>query len=152
MEVKISNLLRLEQICLDLKATNKISVIKEMISMIHKSKVSNPEGLFQCLLEREELETTGIGDGIALPHGRTDVVKEMIVLLGRSNQGIDYKALDDKPVNLLFMIVAPKNESTKVLKMLAKISRFFNNSDFRQQLMDVQSPKEALRLFQIKEE
>ncbi len=151
MEVKISQLLKPGHICLDLQATDKAAAIRELTALADASIVSDQEGLLTCLFEREKLETTGIGDGIALPHGRTDAVSETLLLFGRSTKGIDFQSLDDQPVNLLFLIAAPKNESTKVLKMLAKVSRLLSNANLRQALLTTENPQEIVSLFQEKE-
>ncbi len=151
MEFKLYQLLKPEQICLDLQARDKAAVIKEMAALADPAKVNSPKELLNCLLERENLETTGVGEGIALPHARTDAVNEALVLFARSKSGIDFQALDEKPVYLLFLIAAPKSESTRVLKMLARVSRLLNNAGFRQALLVAESPPEVIRLFQEKE-
>ncbi|MBI5787729.1 MAG: PTS sugar transporter subunit IIA [Candidatus Schekmanbacteria bacterium] len=151
MDVKITQLLRPENIRLYLKATDKTSAIEEMVDMIGEENIADREELLNCLYEREKLETTGVGEGIALPHGRTDAVKDMHVVFARSKEGVEFQSLDDKPVYLLFLITAPRNESTKVLKMLAKLSRFLNNPSFRQELLDVKSTQDIINMFKEKE-
>ena len=151
MELKIWQLLAPEQMRLELKATEKTAAIREMASLAAPDKVDNPKEFLNCLLEREKLETTGVGEGIALPHARTDAVKEAFVLFARSREGIEFESLDEKPVYLLFLIAAPKHESTKVLKILAKVSRLLNNANFRQSLLEAETPQDIIRIFQEKE-
>ena len=148
MEIKIADLLPPEHIILDISAQDKTEVIKEMIGVLEENgEVLDREAFFNCLMEREELETTGIGDGVALPHGRTDAVRDMLMVFARSQKGIDFAALDTKPVYLLVLIAAPKKESTRVLKLLAKVSRLLNNARFREALRSAKSKEELMGLF-----
>ncbi len=147
MGINLVDLLPPEHLCLELEATEKIPAIKEMADMLDNTgKIEDKKIFLKYLLEREELETTGIGDGIALPHGRTDVVREMCMVFARSSTGIDFEALDDKPVRLFFLIAAPKSESTKVLKLLAKISRLLHNKNFRETLLQANSKQQIIDL------
>ena len=149
MIISPADLITERQVCLDLSATDKIGVMKEMIEILgnHK-KITDKEGLLKVLQEREELETTGIGDGIALPHARTDIAKELMVAFGRSKKGGDFEALDDKPVFLLFLIVSPTKDSSKVMKLLAGICRILRNESFRQALLAAENKQEVIRLFE----
>ena len=152
MEIKISALLAETSVCLNLKARNKEETIKSMIGMLDDAgMVTDSEQLFRALWEREELETTGIGDGVALPHCRTDAVKHMLVAFARSTEGIEFKSLDGKPVYLLFLVAAPRNESTQVLKLLACIARLVNHADFRSALLSAQTKEEVLELIRKRE-
>jgi len=152
MEIKVSDLLTLEHICLDLKAMDKVGAIKEMVELLEvNGDISDKQAFVDCLLEREKLETTGIGDGVALPHGRTDAVKRMVLAFARSLQGVDYQALDGQPVHILFLLAAPKSESTKVLKLLARISRLLNNAGFRKALLEAKTKEEIQELIRQRE-
>ncbi len=147
MEIKSEELLPPERICLELTAEKKEDAIKEMTGLLAGSgKLLDKQAFLKCLFEREELETTGIGDGVALPHGRTDAVGELLLAFARSKNGIDYDALDDKPVHLFFMIAAPLSDSTKVLKLLAKVSRLLHNAKFRQALLKAETKDQIIEL------
>ncbi len=149
MIISLADLITEEQVCLDLSATDKIEIMKEMIEVLgNQEKITDKEGLLKVLQEREELETTGIGDGIALPHARTNIVKELMVVFGRSKKGVDFEALDDKPVFLLFLIVAPTKDSSKVMRLLAGVCRILKNESFRQALLASENKQEVIRLFE----
>lgn len=135
----------------DLKSQTKKEVLKELVALLVEAhKVKNPDKILEILLEREELGSTGIGQGIAIPHGKSDSVAQVITVLGVSKKGIDFEALDGEPVYLFFMLVAPAKETGIHLKILAKISRLLKDKFFRQALREAKTPEEVLKL--IKEE
>ncbi len=151
MEMTLEELLPPERICLELVAEKKEDAIKEIAALLASSgKLLDKKAFLECLLEREKLETTGIGDGVALPHGRTDAVGEMLMAFARSKKGIDYEALDDRPVHLFFLIAAPLSGSTKVLKLLAKVSRLLHNATFRQALVKAETKAQIIELIKQK--
>jgi len=152
MEMRIVDLLPPEHIILDLPTQDKVEAIKGMIGVLEEGReITDRNTFFNCLMEREQQETTGIGDGVALPHGRTDAVKDMLMVLARSAKGVAFAALDGKPVYLLILIAAPRNESTRMLKLLARISRLLSNTDFRQALQTAASKEEIGSLFSRQE-
>ena len=153
MEEKIYEILPENQISLNIKSRAKEEVLKEMVELLESSpNILDKNNLLDNLIERERLETTGIGDGIALPHARTDSVSQLVIGFGRSDQGIEYDSLDGNLVHLLFFIAAPKTSSTKVLKFLAKISRLLNSVNFRKSLLEAKTKKEIQDLFRSREE
>jgi PTS system fructose-specific IIC component len=153
MELTLVNLLPPEHICLDLVADEKNEAIKEMAEMLEGSgKILDKRTFLKCLIAREELETTGIGDGVALPHGRTDAVSQIVMAFARSKKGLKYEALDDRPVHLLFLIAAPRSESTKVLKLLAKVSRLLHNADLRQALLRADTKTDVIEFIKEREQ
>jgi fructose-specific phosphotransferase system IIA component len=140
-----------ERVCLDLSATDKAGVIREMIEVLgNHDRIRNKEELLKGLQAREQLETTGIGDGVALPHARTDIVKELMVAFGRSKKGVEFEALDDKPVHLVFLIVAPRKDSSKVMKLLAGFCRILGDEGFRQALLAAETKREVVGLIEGK--
>ncbi len=152
MEINIPELLAPERIRLSLSATDKKSAIIELVNLPGmQNSIKDKKAFLEAIMEREELETTGIGDGIALPHSRTDAIAEMVVAFGRSTGGINYGALDNKPVHLIFLIAAPRNESTKMLKLLAKIARLLNNAEFRRSLLSIDGNEQVLDLIRKRE-
>jgi fructose-specific phosphotransferase system IIA component len=149
--IRLANFITEERVCLDLSATDKVGVIKEMVELLGNHElITDKEGLIKGLIAREELETTGIGDGIALPHARIDVINELTVAFGRSEKGVEFEALDDKPVYLVFLILAPRKDSSKVLKLLAGVCRILRKENFRQALLSAENEQEIIRLIEEK--
>jgi mannitol/fructose-specific phosphotransferase system IIA component (Ntr-type) len=139
-----------DAIKLDLEATNKDEVLKEMIALLGLDEKS--EGmLFKMLKRRENLGSTGIGRGIAIPHCRSLVVSKLRVAFGRKPQGLDFKAIDEKPVNFVFLIVAPPLEvSNQYLPVLGKIAQFSKDPEVPGRLLALKEPKEFLALLSEK--
>jgi mannitol/fructose-specific phosphotransferase system IIA component (Ntr-type) len=139
-----------DAIKLDLEATNKDEVLKEMIGLLALDDKS--EGmLFKMLKRRENLGSTGIGRGIAIPHCRSLVINKLRVAFGRKPQGLDFKAIDEKPVHFVFLIVAPPLEvSNQYLPVLGKIAQFSKDPEVPARLLALKSPAEFLALLSEK--
>ena len=135
---------------LELAGSTKDEILKEMISLLHLDEKS--EGmLFKMLKRRENLGSTGIGRGIAIPHCRSLVVNKLRVAFGRKRDGVDFKAIDEKPVNFFFLIVAPPLEvSNQYLPVLGKIAQFSKEPDVPQRLMEITEPREFMQLLEEK--
>ena len=135
---------------LELQGTSKDEVLKELIGLLKLDDKS--EGmLFKMLKRRENLGSTGIGRGIAIPHCRSLVVNRLRVAFGRKRDGVDFKAIDDKPVNFLFLIVAPPLEvSNQYLPVLGKIAQFSKEADVPGRLLDITTPAEFMALLEEK--
>ncbi|MEX1186904.1 MAG: PTS sugar transporter subunit IIA [Gemmatimonadaceae bacterium] len=135
---------------LELKGTTKDDVLKELIALLKLDEKS--EGmLFKMLKRRENLGSTGIGRGIAIPHCRSLVVSKLRVAFGRKREGLDFKAIDDKPVNFFFLIVAPPLEvSNQYLPVLGKIAQFSKEQDVPDRLNQISSPSEFMALLEEK--
>src|SRR5688500_12095092 len=135
---------------LELKGTSKDDVLKELIALLKLDEKS--EGmLFKMLKRRENLGSTGIGRGIAIPHCRSLVVNKLRVAFGRKREGLDFKAIDDKPVNFFFLIVAPQLEvSNQYLPVPWKIAEFSKEPDVPQRLLELTEPKQFLALLEEK--
>ncbi len=147
--MKLSSFLREDLIQLELQSKTKNDVIQECIDLISKAgEITNREEFKKTILEREQLETTGIGDGIAIPHGRTDAVKQLVIAFGKSKDGIDFQSLDGNPAYLYFMIASPQNASGVYLRVLAKISRLLKSYDFRTALRNAETPAQVIEIFQ----
>lgn len=131
-------------VSLNLKARNKREVLEELVEPLVKGgELENKEEMVKVLLEREKLGSTGIGEGIAIPHGKTKTVKKLVAAFGRSVAGIDFDTLDGEPAQLFFLLVAPYDSAGPHLKALARISRLLKDENFREELMKASS-KEAL--------
>ncbi len=141
----IEKLLREDLILLDLKAKDKESVLREMISVLKLPK-DKEELLLSSLMQREKLGSTGIGKGIAIPHCRSVVVDNITLIVGVSKEGVDFDALDGKPVHLLFMLVAtPMDPSMQYLTALGNIARIARGLANEESIRtDFSSPKELI--------
>ncbi len=135
--MKIIEVLQPADIIPDLSAEKKDGVLRELAAKVeerHPGLICDE--LLKVLQEREKLGSTGIGDGIAIPHGKLKQVKELILVFGRSVRGVDFNALDGRKVNLFFLLVAPEEAVGIHLKMLARISRILKDPAVRRGLLD----------------
>ncbi|WEV38521.1 fructose-specific PTS transporter subunit EIIC [Lactobacillus sp. ESL0680] len=147
--MKIKDILAPESMIMSLKATNKEDAIKEMADLeVQTGIVNNEDEFIKSIWEREDESTTGIGDGIAMPHARNKSINKARVLFAKSKQGIDYNSLDGKPVYLFFMITAPAGADNTHLEALAKLSGLLINPDLVSALKLAQTPKEVIALFE----
>lgn len=131
---------------MELKATNKRGVLNEMINrLFERGIIDNQDVYCQDILKREA--TTGIGDGIAMPHARNDAVKQPAVLFARSRTGVDYDSLDGHPVYLFLMIAVPEHANEMHLQALAALSSLLLDSKLIKQLKDAATPEDVQQLF-----
>ncbi len=145
--MKIVDYLNEEWLIPDLKGTDKPSILKELSGVLVKPcQVSSVEELVQVLLDREKLGSTGIGEGIAIPHGRLKKLKRFYISFGRSLNGVDFDSIDRKPSQLFFLVMAPENSAVDNLKLLSRIVTLLKEPSFKKRLMGARSQKE---LFQI---
>ena len=135
--MKVVDFLASDAIIPSLSGTTKGEVLAELSAYLaaHQPGVDG-QTLERVLHEREQLASTAIGDGIAIPHGKLDTIDRLVGTLGRSIPGIDCESIDGKPTHLLFMLVAPTNSAGIHLKALARLSRLFRDASFRQKLLD----------------
>ena len=146
--MKIQDVLRKDVMLLDLQATSKEAVIDEMItSLVDKGYVTDFEVFKTGILNREAQTTTGIGDGIAMPHAKNAAVKVATVLFAKSNKGVDYASLDGHPTDLFFMIAAPEGANDTHLAALAELSKYLMKPGFADKLRSVSSPEEVIAVF-----
>lgn len=139
-----------DAIQLELAGTTKDDILKELIGLL-KLPEKDEATLFKMLKRRENLGSTGMGRGIAIPHCRSMVVNKLRVAFGRKSAGVDFKALDDKPVHFFFLIVAPPLEvSNQYLPVLGKIAQFSKESDVPEKLMSITDPKQFMELLAAK--
>ena len=146
--MKIQDVLKKDVMLLDLQATSKEAVIDEMItSLVDKGYVTDFEVFKTGILNREAQTTTGLGDGIAMPHAKNAAVKEATVLFAKSNKGVDYASLDGQPTDLFFMIAAPEGANDTHLAALAELSKYLMKPGFADKLRSVSSPEEVIAVF-----
>ncbi len=146
----LRDFLSIDSIALDLEAETKDDALRELVSTFGLDEKS--EGiLFKMLKRRENLGSTGIGRGIAIPHCRSLVVNRLRVAFGRKTTGLDFKAIDEKPVRYIFLIVAPPHEvSNQYLPVLGKIAQFGKESDVPEELATLRAPAELFELLERK--
>jgi len=146
--MKIQDLLRKDVMLLDLQATEKKAVIEEMTqSLVDHGYVTDFETFKEGILAREALTSTGLGDGIAMPHSKNSAVKEATVLFAKSNKGVDYESLDGQPTDLFFMIAAPEGANDTHLAALAELSQYLMKDGFADKLRQVTSPDQVIEIF-----
>ena len=130
---------------LNLKGKDKVQVLESLVALAGKAQTfESPGEVVAALLERESLSTTGIGNGLAVPHCKTPQAKQLVIALGRVPQGINFFALDGHPVRLFFLLLAPQEAANSHLKALAKVARFAKNPSILQELMDQPDPERLL--------
>jgi PTS system nitrogen regulatory IIA component len=150
-KLKILDFLSPDAILTELTATTKKGVLEELVGVLAKAgKVKDAKATVDVLMEREKLGSTGIGQGIAIPHAKSDQSSEVVAAFGLSRRGVQFDALDGDPVNIFFLLVAPPDAAALHLKALARISRLLKDKFFRQSLRETKTPVEILKL--IKDE
>ncbi len=134
--MKIVDLIRREMVVPALKATDKRGILEELAAYMaeHHPRIDRG-GLARVLIEREQLASTAIGAGVAIPHGKLGTVSEIVACLGRATAGVDFDSMDGAPTYLFFVLVAPESSTGAHLKALARISRVFKDPEFRRRLM-----------------
>ena len=146
--LNISDYLKKGNIDIDLEAKNKKEAIKRLLKIVSL----NTGGILKGIMKREELESTGFGNGIAVPHARMDELSSIVVLVGISKKGIDFDSLDGKPVNLIFVILAPKSETRLYITILAKLIKLLEKKNNIRNLVDADSPVSFIEKFKKIEE
>ena len=150
--MSITGILKKEFVIAKLKSRTRLEVLTELSKVFLKSDIRvNYDKIVEVLLEREKLGSTGIGDGIAIPHGKLAGLDDIIVSFGRSKDGIDFDSMDGRPVHLFFLLMAPENSAGHHLKALAKISRMLKDSSFRTELMLAKSADDLYRIIREKD-
>lgn len=146
--MKIQDLLKKEVMIMDLKATSKEAAIDEMITKLVDTGVVTNFAIFKDgIMKREAQTSTGLGDGIAMPHSKNAAVKEATVLFAKSASGVDYEALDGQPTDLFFMIAAPDGANDTHLAALAELSKYLLKEGFADQLRQAKTPDDIIATF-----
>jgi PTS system nitrogen regulatory IIA component len=151
--MRITELLDKDFIVPALSAKTKKEVLKELVDCITRKETEvESDDLLRVLLEREELGSTGIGDGIAIPHGKARKIKRLIVAFGRSLDGVEFQSMDGKLTHIIFLLIAPEDSAGVHLKALARISRLLKDSAFRKHIMEANSLQEVYDLIAQEDE
>ena len=150
--MKIADFLSKDCIKIGLTSKSKKDVLEEMVDVLAAAgKIKDKKKVLEALMEREELGSTGIGQGVAIPHGKTDEVGEIVAAFGLSKDGVGFDTLDGDPVNIFFLLLAPHNESGIHLKSLAKISGLLKDKYFRKALSGCHKAEDVLGVISSEE-
>ncbi len=145
--MRIAEFLNPNAIVPDLTATTKADVLQELSRSLAGGQPQLDAGkVMEVLRDREKLGSTGIGEGVAIPHGKLNGLSQLCASFGVSRGGVDFEAIDGKPTHLFFALIAPENSAGVHLKALARISRLFKNARFRQSILDARTAEEIYRL------
>jgi len=150
--MNLSEALDVERISTSLRAQVKVEVLKELVELAGRSgKVRDREKVLREILSRESIRSTGIGNGVAVPHVESECVDGVVVALGISRQGVDFDAPDERPVRVYALIIAQKGEEGDYMSLLGRVARLFRNPAFRWQVEEASSAEEVLELIQERE-
>ena len=133
--MKLLEFLPREAVLADLKAENKKGALEELAGPVAEIAGVKPDHLVRVLMERERLGTTGIGNGIGIPHGKMQELKSFVIGFGLSRKGIDFESMDARPAHIFFLLAAPENSTELHLKLLARISKILKHDGFREKLL-----------------
>jgi PTS system nitrogen regulatory IIA component len=151
--MKILDYLEEEWIIPRLEGADKPSILRELSSvLVQPLKAASPDELVQVLLEREKLGSTGIGEGIAIPHGRLKRLKRFYVAFGRSLKGVDFDSIDHHPSRIFFLVMAPENSAVENLKLLSRIVTLLKDASFKKRLIEAPSERELYRIISEEDE
>ncbi|MDC7231766.1 MAG: PTS sugar transporter subunit IIA [Spirochaetales bacterium] len=132
-----------------LESTRKNDLLHEMIDLLKEAgKISDPDAIYQVVRAREDQGSTGLGEGIAIPHAKTDAVTDITLAIGISPQGIDFESLDGEDAKVFFMILAPPDKSGLHIEALSEVARLTRSAAFMRTLIHSETPAEVVELFQ----
>jgi nitrogen PTS system EIIA component len=147
--MKIMDFLNKKAISVNLKSADKEGVIRELVDLLASAAdIKNKEDLVKAVLAREALGSTGIGQGVGIPHAKSQAVKELIAAFGLSRNGMNFDSLDGEPVHIFFLLIAPEESAGPHLKALARISRMLKDKYFRDLLKKAKDENDILRIIQ----
>jgi PTS system nitrogen regulatory IIA component len=146
--MKIMDFLNRKAISINLKATDKEGVIRELVDLLVRTDgiAGKKEEIVKILMARESLGSTGIGQGIGIPHGKTANVKSLIAAFGLSKKGVDFESLDGEPAYIFFLLLAPEESAGPHLKALARISRLLKDKYVRDMLKNAEAEKDIIKI------
>ena len=151
--MKLLDFLDPSAICLELKSPAKKEALNELCELLKTgAKISDAGLVVEALMNREKLGSTGIGQGVAIPHGKATATEKLVAALGVSRRGVDFEALDGEPVHVIFMLVSPPNGGQDHLKALAKVSGLLKDKFFRQALKDSKTVEDVLKVIREEDE
>lgn len=143
--MRLSELMNEKLILLSLKGKKKAEILEEMVECLSKVDIlEDKKDFFSSISQREELESTAVGGGVAIPHGRSSSVKKLSIVFARDEDGVDFESLDSKPVHYIFMIAAPQDVRKEYLQAIAKVARLLKSELMKKRLMEVNTDKELM--------
>ena len=150
--MKLVDVLKPEYIKIPLEGNSKEEVIKELIELLCRGeKFKSTEAVFQAVMDREKIMTTGVGKGVAIPHCKKEDCQNFAIALGIHPQGIDFQSIDNQPVKIVFLLVGPENNPGMHIRLLSRISRLLARESLRQELIKSTRPEEAHELLKSEE-
>ena len=150
--MSLLDILSVKSAIVGLKGESKDDIIEELVDSLEVgASITDRDKVLQAVLEREKIMSTGIGDGIAIPHGKSDAVVELAAALGIHKRGVDFEALDGEPTFVFFLLVSPANISGPHIKALARISRMLKNDSFKKKLIEAGSAGQILEVIEEEE-
>ena len=150
--MKLMEILSPNSTIVDLKGETKEAIIEELVDALEVGKViTDKSKVLKAVLEREKVMSTGIGDGIAIPHGKSDAVIRLAAALGTQRRGVEFEALDGEAAYVFFLLVSPANISGPHIKALARISRLLKNDDFKKKLIASSTAEEVISAIEMEE-
>lgn len=150
--MKILDMLHPGAIIPDLKAQDKKGILEELATAISGVTRQTPKELLKVLMDREQLGSTGIGEGIGIPHGKIKGLTSMVIGFGLSKRGVDFDSIDGRPTHMFFTLITPDQSTGLHLKLLARISRILKNDGFKSRLMRAASAEEIYTIIQSEDE
>jgi fructose-specific phosphotransferase system IIA component len=151
--MKVHELLNNKVVISELKGRSKEDIINELVDLFRNDpRVTDLERVRQSVLEREKIMSTGVGKGFAIPHGKTGAVSEVLAAFGKTSSPVEYEALDNQPVNLVFLLVGKENLVSTHIKLLSRISRMMNKDEFRKALAQAVTNEDIINMFKKEEE
>lgn len=150
--MRLTDILLKEHVKIKLESTNRDEAIKELLTLLDQNKmVADMEEAYHAILEREKIMTTGVGNGIAIPHCKHTSCPNFAVALGVHGKGINFESIDKKPAKIIFLLIGPENNPGMHIKLLSRISRLMSNEDLRNQILKCKTSQEALELIEEEE-
>ncbi len=150
--MRISDILDESVVRVQLKGKSKDEIINQMIAIVNNSnKITDIEKVREAIFEREKIMSTGVGNGFAIPHGKTDAVIDIVAAFAVTEEPIDYDSLDEQPVRLIFLLVGKDSMVGPHIKLLSRISRLMNKEEFRSKLLKATTEKHVIEIFKAEE-
>lgn len=150
--MRLTEILKPANIKIPLAAKVKADAIAELVNLLASSgDVTDPKKVLDAVLEREATRTTGIGNGLAIPHGKCNGTKDLVMAIGRAAEPIDFQAIDGRPVNIIWMLASPPDKTGPHIHALARISRLMTIDKFRAALLQAKTPQEAFDIIVAQE-
>lgn len=150
--MNIFSLLDSQTILPNLKAKNKAEILEKLVSAL-ETKVSEEQlkKIHEAVIEREKIMSTGVGKGLAIPHGKTSGIDQTYAAFAILKDPVEYDAIDNEPVKMVFLLVGPQSSNSLHIKLLSRISRLMNNSEFREKLRNCDTSEEIIKQFREEE-